>query len=339
MTTKPPRNPSTLASESATAPAPINFEDPEATHSPIVGGKFSSLARLYLANINVPTAVCIPCSVLFDAVADAGGRTLLQEYRQELAHQNRPHMCTLAAKLRELVIEIRPSNRVATQIIAGSSHLRRPLAVRSSATSEDSLQQSFAGMFDSVLGITTDIQLIEAIRSCWASLFSDRIIGYIAQHPSITAEAALAVVCQELVDATVGGVVFTRDPVSNTGTAIEASWGIPSPLVGGEIIPDRFDVAADGHILRRRLGSKQLISYYSLGQVRRRSATAAERATFCLSDQQIMELHDIGRHLESLFRHPQDIEWAYLGQKLYILQSRPITGPMAGAHDQQEVRQ
>jgi len=190
-----------------------------------------------------------------------------------------------------------------------------------------------------VLGVGSDIPLIDAIRYCWASLFSDRVVGYFGQHPSLSGDAALAVLCQELVAATVGGVIFTRDPVVNRGTAIEASWGIPSPLVSGDITPDRCDLAPDGSILRRRVGSKRVICEYSSTRLQTRPATAAEREAFCLSDPQIQELGDMGRQIEGLFHAPQDIEWAYLSDKLYILQSRPITGIPSPARTQREVRQ
>ena len=204
-----------------------------------------------------------------------------------------------------------------------------PVAVRSSATAEDLPFASFAGQQDTYLNVMGAVALLDAVRKCWASLWTDRAVAYRASRGIDPATVALAVVVQRMVDAEAAGVMFTANPVTGRRqeAVIDASPGLGEAVVSGAVNPDHFVVdTASGTILERRLGDKRTAVRPLPGGGTECVDQPVRRSQPCLTDAQIRELAALGSRAEAHYGAPQDTEWALDGAgKVWLTQSRPIT--------------
>ncbi|MCB9131203.1 MAG: phosphoenolpyruvate synthase [Anaerolineales bacterium] len=204
-----------------------------------------------------------------------------------------------------------------------------PVAVRSSATAEDLPDMSFAGQQDTFLNVVGDAALLKAVRDCWSSLWTARAIAYRARNGIDQASVALAVVVQAMVESEASGVLFTANPLTGRRgeTVIDATLGLGEALVSGQVEPDQYVVdSVAGRIVERRLGAKALAIR---GQAGGGTVTVENDAAGvqALPDGAILELARLGKRVErDLYDGaPQDIEWAWAGGRLYLLQARAIT--------------
>ena len=205
-----------------------------------------------------------------------------------------------------------------------------PLAVRSSATTEDAEDTSFAGLQDTFLWVMGAQVTLKYVRSCWASLYSVPSIAYRRKHGMPEGGVAMAVVVQQMVDARTAGVMFTRSPLTGDRSVItiEATWGLGSAVVSGEVTPDRFVIAKiTGEISVRDISDKHIQHVPAAGGGIEEVETPEDiRRAPCLSDAELAELKEIGRRVERHYGRPQDIEWAIdRAGKIFLLQSRPET--------------
>jgi pyruvate,water dikinase len=213
----------------------------------------------------------------------------------------------------------------------GDSGLPPAVAVRSSATTEDAADASFAGLQDTYLWVSQADSVIRKIRSCWGSLYSPESLSYRRRRGVPESTVAMAVVVQSMVDARTAGVMFTRSPISGDRSviAIEGTWGLGSALVGGEVTPDRWVVAKiTGEISVREISDKAIRHARSpVGGVEELPVEESLRGEPCLSDEELQSLRAIGRQVERHYGRPQDIEWAIDGRtrEILLLQSRPET--------------
>jgi phosphohistidine swiveling domain-containing protein len=277
-------------------PAILWFEDITDADAGQVGGKGFELARLLRAGLPVPRG--------FVVTADA--------YR--------------------LMNGVSLTSPLQSQIEAANSKLGNgTIAVRSSALGEDGAETSFAGQMTTILGVRGMPSLVEAIRTCWASLRTERAVAYRKQH-GLNDNPAMAVVVQQLVPADVAGVAFTYDPNDADGEcmAIEASWGLGEAVVSGRVTPDRYSVRfADGAVLERHPGNKD-VRIDASGES---PVPAEQQSQLCLSDSQLAELAKLCRKVEAFYDSPRDIEWAITEGKLFLLQARPITTSTAAERE------
>ena len=202
-----------------------------------------------------------------------------------------------------------------------------PVAVRSSATAEDLPHASFAGQQDTYLNVIGADAVLDAVRRCWASLWTDRAVAYRAANGIDHHTVRLAVVIQEMVQSEVAGVMFTANPVTGRRheAVIDASPGLGEAVVSGAVNPDHFVVdLATGRITERRLGDKRLaVRSLPGGGVEHVEAPMEEA---CVTDAQIRALAELGREVEDHYGSPQDTEWAIDADgTLWLTQSRPIT--------------
>jgi pyruvate, water dikinase len=205
------------------------------------------------------------------------------------------------------------------------------VAVRSSATTEDAADASFAGLQDTYLWVTDLGRTLQRVRSCWASLYSVESVSYRRKRAMPEAGVAMGVVVQRMVDARTAGVMFTRSPLTGDRSvlSIEGAWGLGSAVVGGEVTPDRWVVAKiTGEISVRDISNKH-IQHVPVASGGTESVEVAEglRQTPCLSDEELQALRTIGRKVERHYGRPQDIEWAVErdSNQILLLQSRPET--------------
>jgi pyruvate,water dikinase len=204
------------------------------------------------------------------------------------------------------------------------------VAVRSSATAEDSAGASFAGEYETFVGMR-GIQEVELhLRRCWASAFSPRALSYAWKNHIDPMAVDMAVAVQKTVNARAAGVMFTVSPVTGdrSRVVIEASYGLGLGVVGGDVTPDRFVVAKiEGQVLERVVGDKH--REYLTNDVPT-PVDAARRACLCMDDAEVLALAKIGKRLERMHQSPQDVEFAIdrdlpSGDNIVLLQCRPIT--------------
>lgn len=202
-------------------------------------------------------------------------------------------------------------------------------AVRSSGSQEDLPTASFAGQYESFLGLTGETAVKSSILACWASLYSDTARHYAAQRDVQGEVNAMAVVVQRLVDADTAGVSFSMNPVTGdrTQVVINASWGLGEAVVSGEVTPDTFVVSRNGHVLMTELGDKTMKMVRCPGGTRLDSTSLYEQTHLCLTDEQICEVAKVTVAIEQYCGYAVDIEFAWSQNRLYLLQSRPVVSP------------
>lgn len=279
----------------------------------LAGGKAANLGELMAARLPVPDGFCVTVDAYRAVVAPLWPRV------EELLAGAR------YAEIRELIATAALPEGLASQIGKAVDRLGGPVAVRSSATAEDLPEASFAGQQDTFLGVVGATAVTEAVRRCWASLWTDRAIAYRAEHGYAHRDVALAVVVQTMVAARSAGVAFTADPV--TGKAeitIESAWGLGESVVSGAVTPDSFTVR--GRRVEARLGDKRTrIDLAPNGSTRTVTVGAAGRTRYSLTRAEVMGLARLARRVEAHYGRPMDIEWAIADSRAWLLQARPIT--------------
>lgn len=309
----------------------------EAAAPPILGGKGASLRRLVAAGFPVPGFAVLGADVLDDALARSG---VGPQIEQDLEGVSTDSAGEVAARIEQRIrgIELWPELRAA--IAAAHAEAGGGLvAVRSSAVDEDGEDHSFAGQGSSYLGIDGDDAVAEHVLRCWASTWSERALTYRLLHALPLARIRAAVVLQEMVRADVSGVLFTLDPStgSTDDLVISAVYGLGESLVSGTVDADTITVGrADGRVRSTVVGGKELrLDVAPNGQgLREEREPATRRDALALSEAAVEELRTMGLAIEQALGAPQDIEFAYAGEQLWILQARPITqapAPPVGA--------
>ncbi|MBV9504164.1 MAG: hypothetical protein JO323_04075 [Acidobacteriia bacterium] len=301
---------------------------PEAMDAGRFGPKAANLARLVQAGLPALPGFCLEASAYRTQVhalgleADARGVCAAEHSPQARRH-------ALAMKLGLLDQPIVPE--VLDPLLEAWRELKRTTgsltAVRSSALVEDRSGSSFAGQFESFLGIESEPDFITAVRSCWGALWATRALRYMATHGIDPAETAMAVLIQPLISARASGGGLSRPPGANSEGAmtLTATWGLGSAIAQGEVTPDRYELASDGKLLSVTPGRKD----HQVGCMHRQEpmAQAVPRdqiARPCLSDRQALELGHMLREIETLMDMPVEIEWAMDETQLWILQARPL---------------
>lgn len=308
----------------------LGFQEIDQTQLALVGGKGVHLGGLSrLEGVMVPEGFCITTEAFRQATA-----------HNEVYHALLDQLAILRTEDRELIREI--SNKIRHAIIEGEipaevtdavgGYLCRlgeehAYAVRSSATAEDLPQASFAGQQDSYLNIRGRAAILEHIRHCWASLFTDRAVVYRMLNGFPHHQIYIAVIIQRMVFPEASGILFTADPVTSNRTvlSIDAGFGLGEALVSGLVSADGYNVQ-NGHITGKRLAAKQLAVYARTeGGTEIRPVDPDRQTSPALTNREILELARIGRRIEAYWGCPQDIEWCLAEGVFYILQSRPIT--------------
>jgi pyruvate,water dikinase len=323
----------------------------------VVGGKGASLGELTRAGVAVPPGFVVTVDAFAAAMAAIDPSGALRAELSALDAADLAAIAAAAARLRALVTGAElPDDLYAAIAVryaklgtGGSGReilINSDVAVRSSATVEDSAEASFAGLQDTYLGVSGIPSVHDHVRRCWASLYNDESVAYRRRLGLPEAGVSMAVVVQRMVAPCAAGVLFTRSPVTGDRSvvAIEATWGLGSALVSGDVTPDSFIISkVTGEITTRRVARKiKIHSYRSNGPgVTVEETPASLREAPSLTDDEIRALAAIGRRVEAHYGTPQDIEWALLdgdgadaggtagaasaAERIVLLQSRPET--------------
>ncbi|HXY93537.1 MAG TPA: phosphoenolpyruvate synthase [Acidimicrobiia bacterium] len=301
----------------------------------IAGGKGANLGELVVAGFPVPPGYVVTAPAYLDAMSEAGVRDDLREHSARFA----PGDATRAQseELQSLVRKAGIPSWLAGVVADAYGRLGADsfVAVRSSATAEDTAATSFAGMNETFTNVRGRDELLARIVDCWASLFGPRVCVYRAtQH--IEGEPAIAVVVQQMVEARRSGVLFTVDPASGDRgrLVIEGAYGLGEVVVGGQVEPDTYVVdKADLAVLETRVGGKEFeVIRGPDGHDRRVDVDPALAARPLLDGDEVRALARLGLQVEEHYGTPQDIEWAIADDgEIALVQSRPITTTASGA--------
>ncbi len=264
---------------------------PVALHAaidPVYGGKATALAAALRAGLPVPGGFALAPAVVERVVAghDAARAALLETY----------------------------------------GRLAGPAAVRSSCVGEDGAGAAFAGQHATRLHVTDPEALLDAVREVYASASAPAALAY-RRRLGLCAAPQMAVVVQRLVDAECAGVVFTRDPITGAHAfVIEATWGLGEAVVAGLVTPDRYRLTPEGEVLEVIAGDKDLAIRCAPGGRTREEAVPAHLALApCLDARRLARLHALALDCERVFGAARDLEFAFRGDELFLLQCRPIT--------------
>jgi pyruvate, water dikinase len=286
----------------------LRFEDAGCLDVARAGGKGASLARMSALGLPVPPGFVIPADV-FAAVVDADAlRAALPDHE----------------KAAEIVRAAQPPAEIAEAYAALGDD--PPVAVRSSACAEDSETASYAGQQETYLHVRGAQAVLERVRDCWASFFSERAIFYRQQKGSLD-DLGMAVVVQRMVRSEVAGVLFTCDPIRGRRDrmVVEAVLGLGEAAVSGHVTPDHYILKRNGTLRKAQVAQQPFAVVPLEGGGTEERELGAEGGEQKVDEEQLRELARIGADLEQRLGGPQDIEWALEGGAIYVLQARPVT--------------
>ncbi len=303
---------------------------------PLVGGKAANLGGLMAAGLPVPDGFCLTTVAYREAVRTVQDGVLAELARLQAAlHPSDPgrsaQLATVAGNVREAIraLPVPPRTAAAVEQAYAAMGGMTPVAVRSSATAEDLPSASFAGQQETYLNVAGIKAVLDAVRNCWASLWTDRAVAYRAALGIAPDQVALAVVVQRMVDAEAAGVMFTANPLTGRRreAVIDAAPGLGEAVVSGAVNPDHFVVdTGKARVVERKLGDKRVVVRPLPGGGTESREVPGRADSSSLTDEQAVGLAALGLQAERHFGSPQDTEWAIdAGGTLWLTQSRPIT--------------
>jgi rifampicin phosphotransferase len=311
-------------------PLVLPLNDAAATLSQ-VGGKGTTLARLAAAGLPVPPGFHITTAAYRRFVEENGLQEKILAVVSAVAAQDPAALEEASKQIGQLFAQGMIPDEISSAISLAYAELGEgnlPVAVRSSATAEDLPELSFAGQQDTYLNIRGVAMVLDAVKRCWASLWTARAIEYRMRHQIASEEVSLAVVVQELVPAEVAGILFTANPVNGARDQlmINAAWGLGEAIVGGLVTPDTFIISrADGTVASQEIHNKDVMTVRTNEGTREEPVPRDQRSKEALSSTQAAELARLGMRIEDLYGQPMDIEWALSEGRFSIVQARPIT--------------
>jgi len=294
-----------------------------------VGGKGASLGELTGAGLPVPPGFVVTAGTYRSFIEEA-------EIDEELFAavdvdvDDSAALADAADRAQELILETPFPDELQTEILESYHEVGNGeafVAVRSSATAEDLPDASFAGQQETFLNVTEEA-LLDRVRECWASLFTQRAIYYRQEQGFDHSAVNIAVVIQQMVDAEKSGVMFTSHPSTGDATMIiEAAWGLGEAVVSGAVSPDNYVIDRDDRSMDVTIAEKKVMHEKdeATGQTIEREVPEDKRTQRVVSDNEIDALMDLGERVEDHYGEPQDVEWAIVDGDVYMLQSRPIT--------------
>lgn len=309
----------------------------------VAGAKMGRLSELLAAGASVPEGFSVGIDAYRRHVANTGIGDLVGGVLSGLGEDPTPAAVEQAStQIQEAFTQRDVDADVASAIRDAYEELSLrcvevnvPTAVRSSATGEDSGTASFAGIFDTYLGISGADRVLDAVRRCWGSLFNARALDYRVRHGISHLDMPMAVGVIELVHARCSGVAFSVHPVTGKSDriVIEGNWGWGEAVVQGLVTPDHVEVGkSDGRVLRYDVAEKTIVSSfdYAVGQVVETDMPARLANRQILDEEQVCAIADAVKMIEDSYGYPVDVEWVIdrhrrSGDPVSIVQARPVT--------------
>jgi len=305
-----------------------DFKEIDKKDIQIAGGKGANLGELIKIGIPVPDGFIILAGAFEGFLEENDINVEIKKSWNRINIKDIESVEENSEILRDLISKAKMPKKIEEEILKEFGKLRiKYVAVRSSATAEDSKIDSWAGELETYLN-TTKENLIENIKKCWSSLYTPRAIFYRFQRKLNHTPVSVAVVVQKMVQSDASGVCFTVHPVTKDKNqmVIEAAWGLGEILVSGQITPDTYVIEKDTlNILDKNINSQEKMIVRSKKGIETIFVPKSKREKPKLSAKLIKELAKLCIKIEDHYKYPQDIEWALENRKFYILQTRPIT--------------
>ncbi|UFS93516.1 rifamycin-inactivating phosphotransferase [Nocardia huaxiensis] len=308
----------------------LRFGEIDRTQIAVVGGKGANLGELSrIEGVAVPDGFCVTTEAFGRAVAGVPAIESLLDRLAAVNADDQEAVRLLSAEIRQAIEALPIPGEVAAEILGAHTELGADgaYAVRSSATAEDLPTASFAGQQDSYLNVVGPEAVLEQVRRCWGSLFTERAVTYRLRNGFEHRAIRMAVVVQRMVFPRAAGILVTADPVTSDRTvvSIDAGFGLGEALVSGLVNADVYQVR-DGAITGRTIATKKLaVEPAPTGGTEVREIAPDRRDEPVLADAEVLRLAELGRRIEAHFGSPQDVEWCLDGDDFRIVQSRPIT--------------
>lgn len=320
----------------------LDLQDVDESRVAVVGGKAAHLGALSrVEGVRVPGGFCVTTDAFRRIIAGATAIDEQLDALSRLGPDDREEIRRLSGRIRRTIEDVPVPGDLAAEITGALAPLgdRTACAVRSSATAEDLPTASFAGQQDTYLNVVGPTAILQHVRRCWASLFTERAVTYRRRNGIDDRTVQMAVVVQRMVSPQASGILFTADPVTGNRTVatVDAGFGLGEALVSGMVNPDVFTVRR-GDVVEKTIAAKQRALQALPAGGTREVAIAPERQEQpALTDEQVVRLVRLGRRIEAYFGRPQDIEWCLVDDDFRIVQSRPITTlfPVPEADDQE----
>ena len=306
---------------------------------PTVGGKGANLGEMTRAGFPVPSGFCISTDAYFTFLEETGLKKKIFALIKEINVENTQQLEEATANVRKIIKGKEIPLEMQTQILKAYSKMNETkigwlestektyVAVRSSATAEDLPQASFAGQQETFLNVIGDRKLLDAVKACWASLFTARATYYRKKQGFPTEKVGISVVIQRMVNSDAAGVMFTSTPTGDESKiVIEAAYGLGEVVVSGSVTPDTYTVdKAKFKLIEKKIAKQEWMIIRKAGGNQKLDVASAKKEAQKLSDDNIIALARIGKQIENHYKSPQDIEWALEGKELFIVQTRAIT--------------
>ena len=315
---------------------------------PIAGGKGANLAEIYNLKVPVPPGFVITAQAYDYFIKNSKLNEKIKEILSKIDYENTSQLDKSTEEIRNLITNSKFPEEMKEQIIEEYSNLsvtnydlekgdaldilntaQEPIfvAVRSSATTEDLADASFAGQQDTYVNVKGKEDVIDKVKKCFASLFTSRATYYRHKKGFKHEEASLAVVIQKMINSSKSGVIFSKDPTyKNNNIIIESVFGLGEGIVSGKITPDKYLVSEELKILEKKISEKKIIlTRDSSGKGITKELTKEKSNEQVLSNFEIKKLAEYALQLENHYNKPQDIEFAIENNEIFIVQTRPIT--------------
>jgi len=311
------------------------FEELSKSDIGIAGGKGANLGELTQAGIPVPPGFVVTAQAYKYFMDEAGINDQVMSILDAIDINDTKALQAAAEEIKTIIIESPIPEDLVLFIREYYNELCQrvgeddtDVAIRSSATAEDLPEASFAGQQDTFLHVSGDDEVIEYIRKCWASLFEARAIFYREENDFEHSKVYIAVVVQKMANADKAGVMFTVNPSTGEEIAlIEGSWGLGESVVSGDVTPDNYQVdKKDNEIINVTISDKKVMyTNDEAGTSVKVDVPEDKRKERVLSDDELIELTEMGKRVQAHYGEPMDTEWAFEKDMLFLLQARPIT--------------
>ena len=301
-----------------------NLKDINKENVAITGGKGASLGEMIKAGFSIPSGFVILASVFERFLVETDINIEIEAMWDRINIEDIESVEENSEIIRSLVLKGEISEDISKEILKAFSRLKaKYVAVRSSATAEDSKINSWAGELETYLN-TTKLTLLENVKKCWASLYTPRALFYRIERNLRRDQVSVAVVIQKMIQPEVSGICFSIHPVTKAKNqmVIESGWGLGEIIVGGKITPDTYIINKEDWSIIDINISKQKLMIVGTKEIK---VPKSKQEKQKLDNRQIIELAKICKRIEDHYKSPQDIEWAVENNRIYITQSRPIT--------------
>lgn len=315
------------------------FREIQKEDIPTVGGKGANLGEMTNSGFPVPPGFAVTVKTFEKFMEESDLKKKIIEIIDNIDVDNTEELEKKTKEVRQLILNKPISMELQAAILKAYHQLSERrigwlqstenefVAVRSSATAEDLPEASFAGQQDTYLNIIGDRRVLDAVKKCWASLFTARATYYRKKNDFKTEEVGISVIVQKMINPEVAGVMFTADPTGDESKMmIEAGYGLGESVVSGSITPDVYILDKGSvKITDKKISKQEMMHVRKAGTTCEERVKSSAQSRQKLKDSLIIELAKIGKQIERHYGHPQDIEWAIEENEIYIIQTRAIT--------------